>query len=794
MDTHNGSEGQVITYQKPPKPIEELAEAPVTPGIFISPNNRWLVELERRGMLSIEELAEEELRLGGLRLNPETYTPSRVLFFVGMKFRLINAQDGEFREVKGLPANKKILDLSWSPDSRYLAFTLLQEEGLGLWVADPATGDAKRITNCLLNNTIGSMPYRWVTGSTSIIFRAILNNRPGPPVQSNVPLGPVVQENVGGRAPVHTFQDLLKNPYEERLFEYYTQSSLHFLDVDRQLDRPMGIEGMIYSFSISPDGNYVIVRFIKRPFSYSVPYSRFASEVVLFTKTGEKVRTLAALPVFDNIPVSIGSVPTGPRNFGWRSDHPALVYWVEARDGGDIRVEAPIRDTMYYLEAPFDGDPREALSFELRFSSVAWCRGNLSVVREWKWAERKIITSLWAPDHPGSGKQLIFEHIFEDVYNDPGEFVTVSNASGHLVLLTDKEGHLFLKGLGASPEGNRPFLDRYDPTALSRARLWRSEGLCFEMPICLVDVEKGLLLIRRESQKDPPNIYLRDLRKEQQRSVTHYPNPFKLLEVVKKEMIHYKRADGVELTGMLYLPAGYQKKDGQRLPVFMWAYPREYKSAKAAGQVTDSPYTFHRLFWGSPVYWALHGYAIFDNFSMPIVGEGKAEPNERFIEQLQMSAEAAVNKLVDCGIADPDRIAVGGHSYGAFMTAHLLAHTNLFAAGIARSGAYNRTLTPFGFQHEERSFWEAPDVYMKMSPFTHADKINAPLLLIHGEADNNSGTFPMQSERFYAALKGQGAIVRLVKLPHESHGYQARESILHMMWEMTEWLDKYVKK
>jgi dipeptidyl aminopeptidase/acylaminoacyl peptidase len=187
------------------------------------------------------------------------------------------------------------------------------------------------------------------------------------------------------------------------------------------------------------------------------------------------------------------------------------------------------------------------------------------------------------------------------------------------------------------------------------------------------------------------------------------------------------------------------------------------------------------------------GYAVFDDPSMPIIGEGDKEPNDSFVKQLVMSAEAAVNKLVELGIADRRKIAIGGHSYGAFMTANLLAHSDLFAAGIARSGAYNRTLTPFGFQREERTYWEAPEVYYNMSPFMHADKINEPMLMIHGHADNNSGTFPIQSERMFAAMKGHGGKARLVMLPHESHGYRARESILHVLWETDQLLENYVK-
>jgi dipeptidyl aminopeptidase/acylaminoacyl peptidase len=362
------------------------------------------------------------------------------------------------------------------------------------------------------------------------------------------------------------------------------------------------------------------------------------------------------------------------------------------------------------------------------------------------------------------------------------------------VVLTANDGQtIFMQGSGASPEGDRPFLDTYDLTTGETTRLFRSEAPYYENPVELIDVEKRLLLTRRESQTDPPNYYLRNLLEGDMKQITEFPDPAPQLKGISKELITYQRNDGVDLTATLYLPAGYDKDRDGPLPTLLWAYPTEFKSKKDAGQVTDSPYRFTRVFWGSPMLYLTLGYAVLDDPTMPIIGEGEVEPNDTFVEQLVASAQAAVEAVVERGVTDPDRIAVGGHSYGAFMTANLLAHSDLFRLGLPRSGAYNRTLTPFGFQSEERSLWEAPEIYFNMSPFMHADKIDEPILLVHGEADNNSGTFPMQSERMYGALKGHGATARLVMLPHESHGYRARESIMHLLWETSTWLDRYVK-
>ena len=512
--------------------------------------------------------------------------------------------------------------------------------------------------------------------------------------------------------------------------------------------------------------------------------------VEAWDRQGKVVQQIAELPLAENIPQGFDAVPTGPRSFMWRSDVAAALYWVEAQDEGDPRKEAAVRDKLFCLEAPFAGSPREVLSLNLRYDGIQWGNGDVAIIQESQWKDRHRITNRIQPDASEVTKELLFDRCWEDRYNDPGSFTTTTNESGHTVLLMDGE-NLYLIGEGASPEGNRPFVDRFDLMSRETERQWRSESPHYEVPIRLLDPMAGHLLTRRESQEYPPNYFLRHLGTGSLAQITAIPHPYPQLKDIQKEFIKYQRADGVDLTATLYLPPGHDEKAGP-LPVLMWAYPQEYKSLDAAGQVTDSPHRFVRLSPHSPLVWLALGYAILDNASMPIVGEGDSEPNDTYIEQLVSSAQAAIDTLVERGVADRERIAVGGHSYGAFMTANLLAHSDLFAAGIARSGAYNRTLTPFGFQAEERTFWEAPETYTQMSPFMHADKVTTPLLLIHGEMDNNAGTYPVQSERFFHALKGHGATVKLVMLPHESHGYRARESVLHMLYEMTEWLEKYL--
>ncbi|HEY8743071.1 MAG TPA: prolyl oligopeptidase family serine peptidase, partial [Chloroflexota bacterium] len=606
------------------------------------------------------------------------------------------------------------------------------------------------------------------------------------------PAGPAIQQNSGRAAPARTYQNLLQDAHDEALFEHYLQAQVATVTLDGQV-QALGPAGMVQRVDPSPDGQYLLVETLQRPFSYSVPAGRFPRRIEVWDRAGRLVRLVADLPLADAVPTAFMAVAPGPRDVTWRPDVPATLVWSEAQDGGDPRQEADVRDRLFALAVPFAGDPVALCDLALRFQRCAWTEAGDALVTERWWRSRQERVWLLQPATPGPPR-LLFDRSWEDRYNDPGRPLEWRNAAGRTVLWTsDDGGSLRLVGTGASPEGDRPFLDSYTVASGARERLWRSAAPAYEAPLDLLDSTGSVVLTRRESATDPPNYFARDLATGTARQLTAYANPAAALAGVQKELIRYPRADGVELTATLYLPPGYDAKDGP-LPLLMWAYPREFKSASAAAQVSDSPYRFVRPNAGSPLFWLALGYAVLANPAMPIIGEGQQEPNDTYVEQLRASAQAAADEVVRRGVAERERIAIGGHSYGAFMTANLLVHTNLFCAGIARSGAYNRTLTPFGFQAEERTLWQAPDIYSTMSPFMHADKVTAPLLLLHGLADDNAGTFPMQSERFYAALQGLGKTARLVLLPHESHGYRARESVLHTLWEMTEWLDRYVQK
>jgi dipeptidyl aminopeptidase/acylaminoacyl peptidase len=775
-----------VTYQRPPDDIAKLAEAPLTPSVFTSHDHRWMVLLERSDYPSIEELSRPELRIAGLRINPDNFGPSRASYFPGMKVKSL--VDRKEHTISNLPENVLISNISFSPDSKKLAFLHNAPNAIELWVIDMTTLVATRLTNRKVNSVFGGS-YYWLPDSRRLLFAAVPEAPRQVPVSSRVPAGPVVEENLGKKAPSRTYQDLLKNPHDEALFEFYGASELVLKDLTGA-EKVVSASTLHMSFSPSPDGSMILRKTAHRPFSYLVPYYRFPQKVDVVSIAGDVIKEIIDLPLIDNIPNGFNAVQTGPRGHNWRADMPSALYWAEAQDGGDPKVKADIRDKVFQLNAPFSGEATEMIALPLRYNGVTWGNQNIAWITEYWWNDRK--ERVYQINPATREKKIVFDRSTEDVYNDPGNVITSPNRYGRYVMQITADNKVFLRGNGSSPEGDMPFLDRMDLKTGKKTRLWQCEAPYYEYVVSLLDAKKGTFITSRESQEENPNYFLRKTGDKSLVQLTEFPHPYPHIRDVKKQVLRYKRDDGVDLTADLYLPPGYTKGDGP-LPTFFWAYPVEFKSKGSAGQVKGSPHTFTRISSGSPIFWAVRGYAILNNASIPIVGEGDAQPNDTYVQQLVASAKAAIDYGASMGVVDPNRVAAGGHSYGAFMTANLLAHCDLFKAGIARSGAYNRTLTPFGFQAEERTYWEAPNTYFEISPFSYAHKVNEPILLIHGEADNNSGTFPIQSERFYNALKGHGATTRFVLLPYESHGYRARESVLHMLWEMDKWLETYVK-
>ncbi|GAA0869120.1 S9 family peptidase [Brevundimonas basaltis] len=778
-----------LSYQQPPAPIADILDKKPTPTPSLSPDRTTLALFDRSNLPPIAELAEPMLRLAGYRINPRNNGPanSRVSWLTGLSFQPVTG--GEARAVT-LPANSRFTSPNWSPDGRSVAFLMDAPTGLELWLADVASGQARKLTDARINATAGGA-FDWLPDSSGLMAQMVPAGRRAAPDVSGPPSGPTVEESMGRAAPVRTYQDLLANAGDEALFEHYFTSQLTLVPLQGRA-RPIGEPAVHLGASVSPDGRYLLKTTVKRPWSYVVPARLFPTEVVVTDLQGRIVHRVADLPLRDDIPTAFDATAPGPRSVSWRSDAPATLVWAEAQDGGDPRNPADVRDRVFMLAAPFDAEPTRLVDLSERYAGVTWGDADTALVYSRWFNSRHETRFVVDPSDPGEGRVLL-ERNYQDRYNDPGFPVTEPNAAGFPVARFTSDGRVLMTGAGATREGEYPFLATMDLSNGETERLWTSASGDYETIVGILDDDARRLVTRRETRNDPPNLYVRNLDGQTPDALTTFPDPAPQLAGVSRQLITYTRKDGVQLSGTLYLPAGYDRDRDGPLPLVMWAYPAEFTDAAVAGQVVDSANRFVRPGGSSHLFLLTQGYAVLDDPSMPIVGVDGAEPNDTYIEQLTASAQAAVDAVVGMGVADRDRIAVGGHSYGAFMTANLLAHTDLFRTGIARSGAYNRTLTPFGFQAEQRTYWEATDTYTEMSPFTYAKRVNEPILLIHGEADDNSGTFPVQSERFYAALKGNGATVRYVVLPLEAHGYRARESVGHTLWEMTRWLDRYVK-
>ncbi|WLD22976.1 prolyl oligopeptidase family serine peptidase [Flavobacterium dauae] len=782
-----------ITYQKPSKEILQLADYERAPSVSMSSNKEWMVLSYRNTYKSLDELNQDELRLGGLRINPNTNISSTTSFINNIKIKKVSDQAETI--VKGLPANALISNVIWAPNEAMLAFTNTTATGNELWILDLKTATAKKLTDAILNANLGN-PITWYKNSDKLLIKVIPADRKALiNAEKAIPTGPIVSTAEEGVVSQNrTYQDLLKNKTDETNFETIVTSELYTIDLNG--NKKLFKKADLYAGeTFSPDGNYILLTTIQKPFSYLVPLNRFPMKTIAYTAEGKEVKLVNDVALGEVMPKGFMAVRTGKRSMAWRADKPATLFFVEALDEGDPAKAVEFRDALYTWEAPFNNQPELLTKTPQRYGGISWGDDETAIIYDQWYDTRNIKTYLFNPSKK-SELVTIWDRNYQDIYSDPGDFQTKKNDFGRYTL--QKENNkLYLIGEGHTKEGQFPFIDELDLATLKTKRLYQSSLTDrIESISEIIDIKKGEILVNIQSKNDYPNYYFRNIKsKKDLKQITFNKNPFESIKDVHKEVIKYKRKDGVELSGTLYLPAGFDRKNPkEKLPLLIWAYPAEYKDKNSAGQSSANPNEFTFPYYGSFVYWAAKGYAVLDDAAFPIIGEGTQEPNDTFIEQLAMNAEAAIDAVDKLGYIDRTRVGVGGHSYGAFMTANLLSHTKLFACGIARSGAYNRTLTPFGFQSEQRNYWEVPNVYNTMSPFMNAEKMKTPLLLVHGEADNNPGTFTLQTERYFQALKGLGAPVRMVILPKESHSYVAKENILHLLWEQEQFLDKYLKK
>jgi dipeptidyl aminopeptidase/acylaminoacyl peptidase len=791
-----------LPFSLPDDDVVSIIDTPPTPLAVPSPDERFVILLSYEAHPPIAMLATSALRLAGLRLDPDIARRQRTRRFTGLS--VLRVSDGSRRDLD-LPPDAQVSLPVFAPDGTRFAFMVDQPDGIGVWVADTAAADGPaEVPGLRVVDVLGGEPPHPGTtvgwsrdGASLLVLGAAGGVAPRSSASPNGAIEPRVDESIGKKSQMATFQDLLMTAADEDLFESLATTIPLRVNPVTGESAELGPPGLYLYVDDSPDGEYLLVYRLQRPFSFRVPYGFFSRLIEVWTASGELVAVVADLPVSDQVPMF--GVPTGPRFVSWDESSPARLVWTEALDGGDPVAEAANRDAVMTMAAPFDVRP--TLAFRVQHRCLGWGyldeAGSLMLTehdRDNRWL-RTWLCDLAASDR----NRLLFDLSEDDAYGDPGDPMMRLNADGTRTIRQVGDD-IFLRGDGATADGERPFLDRYNLQTCETTRLFHSPAEAHETVFCFADGQADQVVVWHQSKTEPPNLWVVRIDSgsaagqqypPEPRRLTEWPDPHPALTTMEKRLVLTDRGDGVQLSGMLYLPPGYDTDRDGRLPLVIWAYPFDYGSADTAGQVRVTSTRFTRLNAADPAWFVLRGYAVLANATMPVIGDPETK-NDTYLEQIGAAAAAHIRTLSDSGIADPERVAVAGHSYGAFMTANLLAHTDLFAVGIARSGAYNRTLTPFGFQSERRSFWEAPGVYDQVSPFRYANQISAPILLVHGADDANSGTFPVQSERLFQAIQGTGGTARLVILPFESHGYVARESVLHVLAEQFDWLKRWL--
>lgn len=782
-----------LVYQKPSASILALADFERAPPVSMDTRKVYMLLTYRNTYKTLEDLNQEEMRLAGLRVNPITNISATATYSNNLKIRKIRDTKAEPTQVIGLPSDAKIANVSWSPDDSKIAFTNTTKTGVELWVIDVATATAMKLSAANLNCNLGK-PYVWYNDNQRLLVKLIPASRPALiDSKKTLPNGPTASVSGGKVSQNRTFQDLLKNKSDEQNFETLIASELYTFSLsgDKRLFKEKDLFG---TPAFSPNGNYILLTTYKKPFSYIVTLDRFPQSTAVYDVNGKLVKVVNDVPLNEIMPKGFAAVRTGKRAMNWRDDEAATLYFVEALDGGDPATKVDYRDEVFIWRAPFSDPPLSLAKTQQRFDGIIWGNASVAILTDEWYDTRNTKTYLVNPAARDKKPIIIFDRNSQDIYSDPGTFETKKNVFGRHVLAIEKD-KMFLIGDGYTEKGQFPFIDEFDLKSLKTHRVYLSAFTDKKEDILSIeDFSKGVALVQLQSKNEYPNYYFRNYKKKNSsEQITFNKNPFESIKDVEKQVIKYKRDDGVELSGTLYLPLGYDKVKKEKLPLLIWAYPQEFKDKNSAGQSSKNPNEFTFPNYGSFVFWVTKGYVVLDDASFPIIGEGDKEPNDFFIPQLVADGRAAIDAVDKLGYIDRTKVAVGGHSYGAFMTANLLTHSNDFACGIARSGAYNRTLTPFGFQSEQRNYWDVPEIYNGMSPFCTASKMKKPILLIHGEADNNPGTFTLQTERYFQAIKGLGGNARMVILPKEAHGYVAKENIFHMLWEQEKFLDKYLK-
>jgi len=783
---------QDAVYRTPPAPVGDILTAPRLPNGAppISPDGMRAIVAESPSLIPIAALAAPVEKLAGLEFLPGMRTTRRALKQAPMGFTIVTLENAA-KVTAQLPAGAQVIATRWSNDGRRIACAVTADGGADVYVVDAASGSARRIEGAKLNGVLLS-DLEWSNDDQELWFAAVPTAPPPLAEPSRIPSGPQVRVGAGKATPQRTARDVLKTPSDQARFAWFLRSQLVRVPVEGGTPIAVGPPALLRSWALSPDEQHVLVETFPDPAPLGFPFILFPASPQVWNRDGTLAAKLEEVPLDDRSAIS-SQQPLGPREIGWSEDGHAL-YWSSWQDTPGADAQKAIRDTtlaqpgtdrLMRLSAPFTGVP-EVVATIPDMAIEAWTpagSGGRLLLRE-TYDPRRVERTEWIdPAHPE--RRALWMRSTEGVYDDPGTPLT-RRVAHRTIAWTTKDGKsIWLSGRGFRADGQRPFLDQLELESLKSRRFYECDAQHLEAPVALLDGDATRFVTTRETNREPRNYWLRRSGKSGGVQLTNFADPAPALTASQRFQFTFTRSDSVKLNAEAVLPASW--KPGHPLPTIFWVYPNDYRSAAAASQNRRSPNRFPSQSALNPEVLVTQGYCVVYP-DIAVVGT-----NDRYVEEIRRSAQAAVDECVRRGFTDRNRVGVGGHSYGAFSSANLLAHTDLFKAGIASDGAYNRTLTPFTFQAEERTLWQAPKTYLDMSPFMAADRIRAPLMLLHNLDDTNVGTNPIQSERMYEALNGLGKTVTLVQYPYEDHGPAARETVLDYWSRVIEWFDRYVK-
>ncbi|MCL1827454.1 MAG: prolyl oligopeptidase family serine peptidase [Candidatus Cloacimonetes bacterium] len=773
------------TWQQPSHTLTDILNRPNAPNISIMSKQNKLLSRRVEHFTPLEWLALEVARYGEIEIYAESRSKPRASYFSEISIADISDFDTSISYQRlNLPPNSAFGGEMYSHNQEAFLMFEYRSDKMVLWHVDTATLETKILMEGGLTQTMGNEAI-WLPDNESVLINLIPDDIEKPEKASPVPTAPVVQETTGNTSNIRTFPNLLRNQEEEKLFEYYASSQLAILNTKTGQVQKISKSGVIQSRSLSPDGRFVLIREIVPPYSYSLPYFYFPAKSYVYEIATAKVFELANHPTRD---LKVGWVPTGKRSIQWHPFEQSTLVYATALDGGNPDKKVTYRDELRALSFPFRGEGKSFCKTENRFTGIYFIDKDSYIYYDRVWENEDEYT--YIVNKKGK-KHLLHKEGRGQVYDLLGSAVSYPMPNGQDALLVIDESIYFI-GDGLTETGRKPFIDKLSLDAFEKERLIELDDPDFYINIQnFYGKDTSKAVISKQNKYTPPNTSIIDIAtKNTLLQLTENKDMVPEITNLQRRVIRYEREDGVQLSGVLYLPQNY---DGtKRLPLLMSAYPREFADSSIASQSRHTENRYVRPFGSQNIYMCLDDIAVLENASFPVIGTLE-DVNKTYLEQTISNAKAAIDYLDSQGIIDPDKVVIQGYSYGAFMVLNLLAHCDLFAGGIAQNGAYNRTLTPFGFQSERRTLWEAREDYLRLSPFLFVNQIEKPLLLIHSMADQNTGTFPLQSRRLFEAMLGNGKVCRFVQLPLEGHHYRAKESHLQVLSEFEAFFTKYIK-